>query len=177
MYDNLIYTKNLTVHCFLSPRLWTRPPPLLPQHEFPLILCNNHLRLNEMNGSFRPPLYTYRLNWARETSWQWWDEWNDAALQTQDSKFEPWRSEAEHDTTRSRRLSTISKTDDTKKLRKWISSLANLLQSASQSWRSLELLLICDTYGARAFHIWRRARRLWRSRLIFVEGGGAGNSV
>ena len=109
MYDKLIYTKNLTVHCFLSPRLRFRPPPLPPQHEFPLILCNNHLRLNEMNGS----LYTYRLNWAKETSWQWWDEWNDAALQTQDSKIEPWRSEAEHDTTRSRRLSTISKTDDT----------------------------------------------------------------
>ena len=30
------------------------------------------------------------------------------------------------------------------------------------------------TYGARAFHIWRRARRLWRSRLIFVGGGGQG---
>ena len=60
MYDKLIYTKNLTVHCFLSARLRTRPPPLPPQHEFPLILCNNHLRLNEMNGSFRPPLYTYR---------------------------------------------------------------------------------------------------------------------
>ena len=55
MYDKLIYTTNLTVHCFLSPRLRTRPPPLPPQHEFPLILCNNHLRLNEMNGSFRPP--------------------------------------------------------------------------------------------------------------------------
>ena len=122
MYDKLIYTKNLTVHCFRSPRLRTRPPPLPPQQEFPLIHCNNHLRLNEMNGSFRPPLYTYRLNWTRETSWQWWDEWNDAALQTQNSKFLPWRSEAEHDTTRSRRLSTISKTDDTKKLRKSISS-------------------------------------------------------
>ena len=28
-------------------------------------------------------------------------------LQTQDSKFEPWRSEAEHATSRSRRLLTI----------------------------------------------------------------------
>ena len=68
--------------------------------------------------SFRPPLCTYRLNWARETSWEWWDESNNAALQTQDSKQYPWRSEAEHDTTRLLRLSTISKTDDTKKLRK-----------------------------------------------------------
>ena len=29
------------------------------------------------------------------------------ALQTQDSKFEPWRSQAEHATSRSRRLPTI----------------------------------------------------------------------
>ena len=32
---------------------------------------------------------------------------NDTVLQTQDSKFEPWRSEAEHATSRSRRLPTI----------------------------------------------------------------------
>ena len=59
------------------------------------------------NGGFRPPLCTYRLNWARRTSWGWWDEWDDTVLQTQDSKFEPWRSEAEHATSRSRRLPTI----------------------------------------------------------------------
>ena len=52
-------------------------------------------------------LCTYRLNWARRTSWGWWDEWDDTVLQTQDSKFEPWRSEAEHATSRSRRLPTI----------------------------------------------------------------------
>ena len=61
-----------------------------------------------MNESgFRPPLCTYRLNWARRTSWGWWDDWDDTVLQTQDSKFEPWRSEAEHATSRSRRLPTI----------------------------------------------------------------------
>ena len=53
---------------------------------------------------FRPHLCTYRLNWARRTSWGWWDEWDDTALQTQGSKFEPWWSEAEHATTRSQRL-------------------------------------------------------------------------
>ena len=53
------------------------------------------------------PLCTYRLNWARRTSWGWWDDWDDTVLQTQDSKFEPWRSEAEHATSRSRRLPTI----------------------------------------------------------------------
>ena len=34
-------------------------------------------------------------------------ERDDTALQTQDSKFKPWRSEAEHATPRSRRLPTI----------------------------------------------------------------------
>ena len=56
---------------------------------------------------FRPPLCTYKLNWARRTSWGWWDDWDDTVLQTQDAKFEPWRSEAEHATSRSRRLPTI----------------------------------------------------------------------
>ena len=58
-------------------------------------------------SGFRPPLCTYRLNWARRTSWGWWDDWGDTVLQTQDSKFEPWRSEAEHATSRSRRLPAI----------------------------------------------------------------------
>ena len=58
-------------------------------------------------SGFRPPLCTCRLNWARRTSWGWWDDWDDNVLQTQDSKFEPWRSEAEHATSRSQRLPTI----------------------------------------------------------------------
>ena len=58
-------------------------------------------------SGFRPPLCTYRLNWARRTSWGWWDEWDDTVLQTQDLKFEPWRSEAEHATSWSRRLPAI----------------------------------------------------------------------
>ena len=63
---------------------------------------------NKWNESgFRPPFCTYRLNWARRTSWGWWDDWDDTALQTQDSKFEPRRCEAEHPTSRSRRLPTI----------------------------------------------------------------------
>ena len=64
-----------------------------------------YIKWNE--SGFRPPLCTYRLNWARRTSWGWWDDWDDTVLQTQDSKFEPWRSEAEHATSRSRRLPTI----------------------------------------------------------------------
>ena len=65
----------------------------------------NEMKWNE--SGFRPPMCTYRLNWARRTSWGWWDDWDDTVLQTQDSKFEPWRSEAEHATSRSRRLPTI----------------------------------------------------------------------
>ena len=66
---------------------------------------NDQMKWNE--SGFRPPLGTYRLNWARGTSWGWWDDWDDTVLQTQDLKFEPWRSEAEHFTSRSRRLPTI----------------------------------------------------------------------
>ena len=58
-------------------------------------------------SGFRPPLCTYRLNWVRRTYWGWWDDWSDTVLQTQHLKFEPWRSEAEHATSRSRRLPTI----------------------------------------------------------------------
>ena len=65
----------------------------------------NEMKWNE--SGFRPPLCTYRLNWAGRTSWGWWDDWDDTVLQTQDLKFEPWRSEAEHATSRSRRLPTI----------------------------------------------------------------------
>ena len=49
------------------------------------------------NGFF----YTIR------TSRGWWDQWDDTALETQDSKFEHWRSEVEHATSRSRRFATI----------------------------------------------------------------------
>ena len=66
---------------------------------------SEEMKWNE--SGFRPPLCTYRLNWARRTSWGWWDDWDDPVLQTQDSEYEPWRSEAEHATSRSRRLPTI----------------------------------------------------------------------
>ena len=72
------------------------------------IEIESYSEIKKWNESgFRPPLCTYRLNWARRTSWGWWDDWDDTVLQTQDSKFEPWRSEAEHATSRSRRLPTI----------------------------------------------------------------------
>ena len=59
--------------------------------------CDSNSRLvvdENDNGKFRlervrPPLCTYRLNWAGRTFWGWWDEWDDTVLQTQNSKFEP----------------------------------------------------------------------------------------
>ena len=77
-------------------------------HHLAGYIWKSHGREMKWNESgFRPPLCTYRLNWARRTSWGWWDDWDDTVLQTQDSKFEPWRSEAEHATSRSRRLPAI----------------------------------------------------------------------
>ena len=38
---------------------------------------------------------------ARNGSRHKWDEWDDNALQTEDSKFKPWMSEVEHATSRS----------------------------------------------------------------------------
>ena len=68
-------------------------------------LTSMEMKWNE--SGFRPPLCTYRLNWARRTSWGWWDDWDDTVLLTQNSKCEPCRSEAEHATARSRRLPAI----------------------------------------------------------------------
>ena len=104
--------------------LFADRPPCIPQH-INLVLHNTsvnmgtsasavlnptlelawYMKWNE--SGFRPPLCTYRLNWARSTSWGWWDKWDDTVLQTQDSKLEPWRSEAELATSRLRRLPTI----------------------------------------------------------------------
>ena len=75
-----------------------------------LPLLKAQLKKMKWNESgFRPALCTYRLNWARRTSWGWCDDWDDTVLLTQDSKFEPWRSEAEHATYRSRRQAQLNK--------------------------------------------------------------------
>ena len=71
------------------------------------VLLDIFIKMKWNESGFRPPLCSYRLNWARRTSWGWWDDWDDTVLQTQDSRFEPWRSEAEHATSPSRRLPTI----------------------------------------------------------------------
>ena len=87
---------------------WTAPPLFAWfATVLSLLLWEMQSRMKWNESGFRPPLCTYRLNWARRTSWGWWDDWDDTVLQTQDSKFESWRSEAEHATSRSRRLPTI----------------------------------------------------------------------
>ena len=60
---------------------------------------------------FRPLLWTYRLNWARITSWTFSDQCDDTMLQTQDAEFGPSQSEVEHDTSWSRNLPTILNLD------------------------------------------------------------------
>ena len=71
-----------------------------------LIYFGNGMRWMGWGGG-RPPLCANRLNWANTNYWGWWDEWEDTALQTPDSKFEPWRSESEHTASGSRRIPTI----------------------------------------------------------------------
>ena len=62
------------------------------------MLCSQLSKWNEMKWMvFNPHLCKYRPNWAKKTSCGWWDEWEDTALQTQDSTFDPWRSEAERE--------------------------------------------------------------------------------
>ena len=102
----------LDISCLLGKRMFTVVEKyywscLYPSLNKYVLRCflNDEMKWNE--SGFRPPLCTYRLNWARRTSWGWWDDWDDTVLQTQDSKFEPWRSEAEYATSRSRRLPTI----------------------------------------------------------------------
>ena len=35
----------------------------------------------------QPPSCTYRLSLVSRTTWGWWDEWDDTALETQNSKY------------------------------------------------------------------------------------------
>ena len=71
------------------PMLWNLTHPTNSPHEL----------INDMDQiqHGRHSLFYFR----------WWDEWDDTVLQTQNSKFEPWRPEAEHATSRSQRFPTI----------------------------------------------------------------------
>ena len=104
--DVTVYTQLWSAHACLPANIWRVTTQWLKHKIGPFpIYSLDKMKWNE--SGFRPPLCTYRLNWARRTSWGWWDDWDDTVLQTQNSKLEPWRSEAEHATSRSRRLPTI----------------------------------------------------------------------
>ena len=102
-----LLTRDLTTRSYGTHKLWegfstyrTQNISMWPYRM--LIYCFTR---NEMKWiGLWPLLGTYRFNWARRT---WWDEWDDTSLQTQESKFKPWRSEAEHATSRSPRLPKI----------------------------------------------------------------------
>ena len=90
-------------------------------------------------------LCRYRLNWARRTSWGWWDNWADTVLQTQDSKFKPWRSEVEHATSLSRMLPTILTLLLSWSQGRSVSSFKSLIESSQQYW------------SAKSIRCWMRA--------------------
>ena len=73
-------------------------------------------------------MYIYTLNWAKRTFWGWSDKWDETALQTQSSKFELWRSEAEHATTWSRRLPMILN------LREWAGKTFCFFENWQPEW-------------------------------------------
>ena len=100
-------------------------------------------------GGFRPLLCTYRLNWARRTNWGWWNEWDDTSLQTQDSKFEPWPSQAEHAFSRSWRLLTILNHYEWAGKKHFVS-----LKVGRPEWGSIQR---SPTFQAGSFNHWTRA--------------------
>ena len=77
----------------ISTLIWTRG------HRF---CWRGAIKCNEMNQA-----HLGQTGPREPRSLGWWDDWDDTVLQTHDSKFDPWRSEAEHATSRSRRLPTI----------------------------------------------------------------------
>ena len=98
-YNNIMRASLVRLNIYPSEDTFLLIPNKDARHPFPWLLRQS--KWNEWG--FRPPLCTYRLNWARRTSWGWWDERDDTALLTQDSIF--LRFEVEHATSRSRRHS------------------------------------------------------------------------
>ena len=120
-------------------------------------------------SGFRPPLCTYRLNWTRRTFWGWWDEWDDTALQTQNSKFEPWLSGAEHATSRSRGFVTI---------KYWIFSVSGeetfcFFQIWRPDWASNSRLPLskqaASTTALGPRPVWWNKKNYLRLRFVFIS--------
>ena len=89
-------------------RLWVSDPVQSPVTKCPHLYLNcRRAWVTHSSRRVKTPVF-------REIVVTKWNEMNralghfcDTVIQTQDSKFEPWRSEAEHATSRSRRLPTI----------------------------------------------------------------------
>ena len=97
LFDMCVPIINMAYFALPSTSIWGHAMTFC----HPATLVQDKWKNVEVRGSKKmkwigPPLCRYRLNWARRTSWGWWDDWDNTVLQTQDSKFEPWRSEAEH---------------------------------------------------------------------------------
>ena len=144
--------------CIAFIQCWTNGedvgPTLYKCYTNVLCFLGEQMKWNE--SGFRPPLCTYRLNWARRTSWGWWNDWDDTVLHTQDSKFEPWRSEAEYATSRSRRLPTILTFT-----RGWGRNIICFFQTAETGKRTPN----SGVKGSGANH-YPRAPALWVSRTL-----------
>ena len=110
---------------------------------------------------FRPPLCTYSLNWATRTSSCWWYEWDGTALETQDSKFEPWQSEVELVTSRSRSPQCWRFTSEQGRniLFIWnLNTRADFEPAISDQAGSFN-------YCTRAPPRWKEVRQLWRFQI------------
>ena len=76
------------------------------QHNYPWSRLVHFGEKNKLNGVLSHICaHNYSLSSVMITFWGWSDEWVETALKSQDSKFELWRSEAKHATSRSREVS------------------------------------------------------------------------
>ena len=71
-YSNIRSTLELTLLCCLG-------------YKASCLACVGKMKWN--GGLGHLCAHNYRLNGAWVTSWWWWDEWDDTALQTQDSNI------------------------------------------------------------------------------------------
>ena len=83
-----LFTLQVSRYCLLVLRSSMGVPLILSAVLFYTL---GWLQMKWHEWGFRPPLctYIYRISLSRGSFWGWWDEWDDTALQTQDSKLSP----------------------------------------------------------------------------------------
>ena len=155
-YFNSVYFIVTTVFLFLTILQWQQKKN------------TTWIKLKWNECGFMPPLCTYRLNWVRRTSCGWWDKLYDTALQTHNSKFEPWRSEAEHSIYRSLKLNIES-------LRVSVEERFCFFETWRMSGARTPDLQLCDVshknlktnIGLCGLHIWyKRDMCYWKQRTL-----------